>query len=144
MQITCQKCAFPYQQSQVLLDLGIRLSEIENVLLEIHMFCLFTEWLDNIKSKLVHYHDERNFAAQGEPASLVVPITSILGRLAFVPAGNTSTNLYSMRSASALRHSTRVPHVTQGIEQAMGALEQVIVCQHLGNDMVPETLSWKQ
>ena len=41
-------------------------------------------------------------------------------------------------------HCTRVPHVTQGMELALPSWEQVVVCQHLGNDMVPETMKWKQ
>ena len=60
-----------------------------------------------------------------------VPIISILGRLAPVPAGETGTIPYSMRSGSAL-----YPAAT--CDSRHGA------CQHLGNDMVPETMSWKQ
>ena len=45
----------------------------------------------------------------------VVPITSIVRRLALVPVGDTGTIPYLHC------HSTLVPHVTQGIKQAMEA-----------------------
>ena len=59
-------------------------------------FVVFTEWLDNSGSKLVYERKEN------QQVLYVVPITSILGRLALVPAGDTSTTPYSMRSKSAL------------------------------------------
>ena len=81
-----------------------------------NIFYIFTEWLDNIGSKLVYERKEN------QQVLYVVPITSILGRLALVPAGDTGTIPYSMRSEFALYPAvTRVPHVTQGMEQAMGA-----------------------
>jgi hypothetical protein len=61
-----------------------------------NIFCIFTEWLDNIGSKLVYERKEN------QQVLYVVPITSILGRLALVPAGDTGTIPYSMRSESAL------------------------------------------
>ena len=45
----------------------------------------------------------------------VVPITSTLTRLALVQVGGTGTIPYLHG------HCTLVPHVTQGIKQAMGA-----------------------
>jgi hypothetical protein len=60
------------------------------------IFCIFTEWLDNIGSKLVYERKEN------QQVLYVVPFTSIMGRLALVPAGDTGTIPYSMSSESAL------------------------------------------
>jgi hypothetical protein len=60
-----------------------------------NIFCIFTEWLEKIGSKLVYERKEN------KQVLYVVPITSILGRLALVPVGDTGTIPYSMRSESA-------------------------------------------
>jgi hypothetical protein len=60
------------------------------------IFCIFTEWLDNIGSKLVYERKEN------QQVLYVVPITSILGRLDIVPGGDNGTIPFSMSSESAL------------------------------------------
>ena len=60
-----------------------------------YIFCIFTDWLDDIGSKLVYERKEN------KQVLYVVPIASILGRLALVPAGDTGTIPHSMRSESA-------------------------------------------
>ena len=63
------------------------------VLLTYVTYCIyFAAWLDKCDSKIIY---ERRMQSQ---VLYVVPITSILGRLALVPVGDTGTIPFSMRS----------------------------------------------